>query len=171
MVEKRKMRAMTAMAPTKAAASTAMKPLTLTEPTLTEPPRPSMTRATPTPAPLLMPKMLGPARGFLNAVWSMRPLTASEPPQSTAVRACGSRLSMMMNCQEGRAASWPVTMLTTSVSGIDTDPTARLTANSNSVSTVSRQQRTMLRFTPSVSYNNAKAAVLLCRDAEFAGNR
>ena len=166
-VENRKMRPMTVMAPAKAAANTAMKPVTLTEPTDSEPPMPSMTRATPTPAPLLIPKMLGPASGFLNAVCSIRPLTASEPPQRVAVIACGSRLSIMMKCHEGRWASCPVRMLTTSFSGIDTDPTARFSANSTSVSTVSRQHITTPRFTPSVSYNNAARTFLLCQDAEF----
>ena len=101
----KKISPITIMAPIKAAASTAIKPLMLTEPTEREPPKPSMTSATPTPAPLLMPKMLGPANGFLNAVCNIKPLTASDPPQSIAVMACGRRLSIMIYCQEGRAAS------------------------------------------------------------------
>ena len=140
------MRPITIIAPTKAAARTAIKPDILTEPTESEPPKPSITNATPTPAPLLIPKMLGPARGFLKAVWSIKPLTANEPPQSIAVIACGSRLSMMINCQEGRAASCPMTMLITSRSGIDTDPTARLTANSTTTSNANRQLMTMPFF-------------------------
>ena len=141
---------MTAMAPAKAAARTAMNPDMLTLPMLSEPPKPSITRATPMPAPLLIPKMLGPASGFLKAVWSIRPLMASDAPHSMAVMACGRRLSMTMYCQEGRAASCPITMLMTSRSGMDTDPTARLTANNTAVRTASAMQITMLRFTLSL---------------------
>jgi hypothetical protein len=38
-----------------------------------------------------MPKMLGPAKGFLKAVCSISPHTARDAPQSIAVIACGSR--------------------------------------------------------------------------------
>ena len=82
---------MTDIAPTKAASSTATKPDTLTLPNDRLPPSNSMTKATPSPAPLLMPKMLGPASGLRNAVCNSRPLTASEPPQKSAVMACGRR--------------------------------------------------------------------------------
>ena len=84
-VAKNRISAMTVMAPTKAAKSMAAKPVRVNEPAETLPPRSSITSATPSDAPLLMPKMLGPARGFLNAVWSISPLTANDAPQSTAV--------------------------------------------------------------------------------------
>ena len=153
MVLNRKISPITAIAPTKAAARTAIKPVMLTEPTESEPPRPSITNATPTPAPLLIPKMLGPANGLLKAVCNIRPLTASEPPQSMAVIACGSRLSIMIYCQEGRAASCPITMLTTSRSGMDTDPTARLTANNTTINNANKQQRITPRFIISITDN------------------
>ena len=59
---------MTDIAPMKAATITATKPVKLTEPADMLPPRNSMTKATPKPAPLLMPKMLGPANGLRKAV-------------------------------------------------------------------------------------------------------
>ena len=90
-VEKKKMTAITAIAPTNAANSTAAKPLILTDPTERPPPRKSMTSATPSPAPLLMPKTLGPANGLRKAVCSISPLTARAAPQSMAVIACGRR--------------------------------------------------------------------------------
>ena len=67
-VEKKKMSAMTAIAPMKAAISTAAKPLTCKEPMESPPPNNSMTKATPSPAPLLIPKTEGPASGLRKAV-------------------------------------------------------------------------------------------------------
>ena len=95
-VEKKKMTVVTAMAPTKAAMMTATKPVSCSEPSESEPPRSSMTSATPTPAPLEMPKMEGSASGLRKAVCSSRPLAASEAPQSRAVMACGRRFSRTM---------------------------------------------------------------------------
>ena len=92
MVEKRKMIAVTAMAPTKAAPTTAIKPVQEKSAVLTLPPQSSMTRATPRLAPLLTPKTSGPARGLRKAVCSIRPLAASDAPQSVAVRAWDRRL-------------------------------------------------------------------------------
>ena len=94
--EKKKMTSMTAMAPRKAAVSTAMNPDRATVPAVMLPPSSSMTRATPSPAPLLMPKMPGSASGLRNAVCSISPLAASAPPASTAVTACGRRDSRTM---------------------------------------------------------------------------
>ena len=54
---------------------------------LMELPKTSMTSATPKLAPVLMPKIEGPARGLLNAVWSRRPDTDKAAPQSKAVEA------------------------------------------------------------------------------------
>ena len=67
-VEKKKMSAMTAIAPMKAAIRIAAKPPIWREPTERPPPNKSITSATPKPAPLLMPKMEGPARGLRKAV-------------------------------------------------------------------------------------------------------
>ena len=140
-VEKRKMSSMTAMAPMKAAARTATNPVTETLPAEKLPPSQSMTRATPSPAPLLIPKTLGPARGLRKAVWSMSPLTASALPASIAVRACGSRDCRMMNCHEGLMFSLsPSRMRTTSSAGMDTEPTRMLRTKSNAMSTARRMQ-------------------------------
>ena len=138
MFEKKKMSAITVMAPTKAAARMATKPERLTEPAEMLPPKSSITRATPSPAPLLIPKMLGPARGLRKAVCSISPLTASAPPQSTAVIACGSRDSSMINRHEGFAVSSPANMPITSPTGILTDPITRFIANSTTISPISR---------------------------------
>ena len=67
-VEKNIMSAITAIAPTKAATRTATKPVSENDPAVMLPPRRSITSATPSEAPLLIPKMLGPARGLRNAV-------------------------------------------------------------------------------------------------------
>ena len=99
-VEKKKITAITAIAPMKAANRMAAKPLMLTEPTESPPPRNSITSATPRPAPLLIPNTLGPAKGLRKAVCSIRPLTAKAAPQSIAVMACGRRDWRMMNCHE-----------------------------------------------------------------------
>ena len=133
-VEKKKMTAITAMAPMKAASRMAAKPLTLTEPMERPPPRKSMTRATPRPAPLLMPKMLGPARGLRKAVCSIRPLTASEAPQKTAVMACGRRDCRTMNCQELFSEVSPIKIRNTSLAGIETDPSNKFSTKSSRIS-------------------------------------
>ena len=134
MVEKKKISAITNMAPTKAAARMATNPERLTEPAEILPPRSNITRATPRPAPLLIPKILGPASGLRKAVCSISPLTASAPPQSVAVMACGNRDSRMIKRQEGLAVSSPIRMPTTSPTGILTDPITRFSANSTMIS-------------------------------------
>ena len=88
--------AITIAAPMNAAIITAKKPLTEISPAVILPPRSNITSATPRLAPLLIPKIDGPASGFLNAVCSNRPLTASAPPHKTAVMACGKRVCSMM---------------------------------------------------------------------------
>ena len=144
-VEKKKMTAVTSMAPAKAATNTATKPDTLTEPAEKLPPRNSMTRATPRPAPLLMPKMPGPANGLRKAVCSMSPLTASAPPASVAVSVCGSRDCRMMKRHEGlTSASASKRMRSTSSAGIDTEPTKMLNAKSTAMS----RPRAMQMMTP-----------------------
>ena len=121
--------AITVMAPTKAASRMAAKPVMLTEPTESPPPKKSITNATPSPAPLFTPNTLGPASGLRKAVCSISPLTAKAAPHRVAVMAWGSRDSRMMNCHEALAVSSPKSMLTTSPAGIDTDPSNRLSAN------------------------------------------
>ena len=86
-VEKKKITAITAMAPMKAAKRMAAKPLILAEPTERLPPNNSITKATPNPAPLLIPNTLGPANGLRKAVCNKSPLTAKAAPQSMAVMA------------------------------------------------------------------------------------
>ena len=86
-VEKKKMMAITVIAPTKAAINTATKPERLTLPAEMLPPRSNMTSATPRPAPLLMPNTLGPAKGLRKAVCNISPLTAKAPPANVAVMA------------------------------------------------------------------------------------
>ena len=95
-VEKRKMSIVTAMAPMNAPRMTAMKPVAWNTPEVMVPPMSSITSATPRLAPPLIPKIEGPASGFLKAVWSISPLTASAPPHRQAVMACGRRVSMTM---------------------------------------------------------------------------
>ena len=51
------------------------------------PPKNSITNATPRLAPELVPKIDGPASGFLKAVCNISPQTASAPPQNNAVKA------------------------------------------------------------------------------------
>ena len=136
-VEKKKITAITAMAPMNAARRIAAKPLMLTEPTEKPPPSMSITKATPSPAPLLIPKTLGPANGLRKAVCNISPLTASAAPQSIAVMACGSRDWRMINCHEGLIVSSPKRMRTTSSAGIDTDPSNRFRAKSTTMITPS----------------------------------
>ena len=126
---------MTAIAPIKAAMRMATNPEILTEPAEILPPRKSITNATPSPAPLLTPNILGPASGLRNAVCSISPLTANAPPQSIAVMACGRRDSRTINRQDAFSPSSPKRILTTSAIGIRIDPITRLSAKSIIIST------------------------------------
>ena len=134
-VEKKEISAMTAMAPAKAPNKTEKKPEKLKLPATTRPPNHSMTTATPNPAPELTPRMEVPAKGFLKAVWSIRPHTASALPESKAVSAWGRRASQRMKCQLSWAAGRPDSISTKALKGIDTEPTARLAAKSNTTAT------------------------------------
>lgn len=86
-VENRKMSPVTAIAPTNAAKSMAMKPEKEYVQADRLPPIANMTMATPSAAPLFMPNTSGPASGLRNTVWSIRPVTANAAPHSAAVRA------------------------------------------------------------------------------------
>ena len=88
--------AVTIIAPINAARNMAMKPVKVKDHALTEPPKYSMTKATPSPAPPDIPKMEGPANGFLKAVCNIRPLADKAPPHRMAVMDCGNRDSKMM---------------------------------------------------------------------------
>ena len=68
LVEKSQISAITPMAPANAPAITAIKPDTDHAPAVMVPPEASITSATPKPAPLLMPKIDGSARGLRKAV-------------------------------------------------------------------------------------------------------
>ena len=89
------------MAPMNADSRIAIKPLIEKAAVVTLPPINNMTKATPNPAPLLIPKMPGPAKGLRKAVCNNRPHTAKEAPDRSAVKACGSRESIIMKCHEG----------------------------------------------------------------------
>ena len=89
------------MAPMNADSRIAIKPLIEKAAVVTLPPINSMTKATPNPAPLLIPKMPGPAKGLRKAVCNNKPHTAKEAPDRRAVKACGSLESMIMKCHEG----------------------------------------------------------------------
>ena len=86
-------------APINAPSSTEKKPDRLNTPAVMLPPNSSMTKATPRLAPALMPRMDGPASGFLKAVCNISPQTANAPPQSSAVSAWGKRDSQRMKLQ------------------------------------------------------------------------
>ena len=84
---------------------------------------------------VMMPKMDGPANGFLNAVCNISPQTANAPPQSSAVSAWGKRDSQRMKLQPAFSPSPPSRIRKTSAGGIETDPTSRLPAKSNKITT------------------------------------
>ena len=86
-VEKNRISPIISIAPTNAPANTEKKPDKLNVPADMLPPKNSITNATPRLAPELMPKIDGPASGFLKAVCNISPQTASAPPQNNAVKA------------------------------------------------------------------------------------
>ena len=92
-------------------------------------PKTSITNATPKLAPVLIPKIDGPARGLLNAVWSRSPDTDKAAPQSKAVKAWGSLDCRMMKDQLLFSVSLPKRILHTERMGMDTEPNIRLHIN------------------------------------------
>ena len=95
---------MTANDPNRAPSTMAMLPPV----PATVPPAMSMTIATPKEAPLVIPRMEGPARGLRKDVWSISPEAASEAPQRMAVIACGRRDSSTMYRHDSFSVSSPV---------------------------------------------------------------
>ena len=102
MAEKNVMTPITSIAPTKAASRMARKPPIATPSAVSRkpipqspremvPPKASITTATARPAPLLMPKTSGPARGLRNAVWRSSPLVENRhdlPPRDADAAPC-----------------------------------------------------------------------------------
>ena len=130
----------------KAAVRMARNPETENSAVDSVPPSSSMTSATPSPAPALMPNTSGPASGLRNAVCSSRPQVASELPHSMAVSACGSRLSQMIYRQLSFPVYCPDSISSTSGNGIRTDPTVRFSPNSRTVPAVRMIKMQMLRL-------------------------
>lgn len=120
--EKKNISAVTAIAPAKAATNTAIKPDTENKTVDTLPPKSSITSATPKPAPALIPNTSGPANGFRKAVCSIKPLTASAPPQNIAVIACGKRFPKTMKRQLSLPSNRPKKISTMSLNGMRTEP-------------------------------------------------
>ena len=90
------------------------------------PPVISITIATPTLAPLVIPSIDGPARGLRKVVCNSRPETARLAPQSVAVMVWGTRDSITMYRQLSFATSPPVSAFHTSMAGMETEPMSRL---------------------------------------------
>ena len=134
---------MTSMEPIKAAMIMASTPATcMSAPSMvvpTTPPIASMTSATPRDAPLVMPRMEGPANGFRKTVCSMSPLAANEAPHSKAVTACGRRALRTIYSHDAFETVSPVNALKTSAMGIRTVPTNRLRAKSRTIDRSMRQ--------------------------------
>ena len=65
---------------------------------LKNPPKESITTATPRLAPVDMPRIDGPASGLLNAVCSNSPATARAAPENAAVHIIGNRASSTITC-------------------------------------------------------------------------
>ena len=116
----------TNIAPVNAATNTAKNPDKFSTPILTLPPNSSITTATPSPAPLVIPKTEGPANGLRNAVCNINPLTDKATPHRIAVTACGNRDSRMMYRQLSFTPFSPVRTVQTSAGGIRIGPTMRL---------------------------------------------
>ena len=81
-----------------------------------------ITIATPNPDPELIPKMNGPAIGFLNKVCICNPQIPSPPPTSMAVRALGIRNFSIIKCQELSTGGRNKIKSIILDKGMDTDP-------------------------------------------------
>ena len=96
---------------------------------LNELPKKSIVSATPRFAPSLMPRIEGPASGFLNSVCNSNPLTAREAPANKAVTACGKRDCKTICCHVAFSGLPPDMIFMTSPTGINTEPYARFATN------------------------------------------
>ena len=127
---------MTADEPHKAPDITAIKPFRVRMSVDTLPLKSSITIATPKLAPLLMPKMEGPASGLLNDVCSINPDTASDAPHNMAVMAAGMRDCRMIYCHVAFSSVLPHTMCHIASKGMFTEPVVILSINSSINTTV-----------------------------------
>ena len=100
------------------------------------PPPASMTRATPTLEPELIPRMDESAKGLLNTVCSISPEADRAAPQSRAVMACGKRDSRTIKVQLAFSTSLPHRMSHTASAGICTEPMSRLAAARPTISRI-----------------------------------
>ena len=92
-------------------------------------PKKSITKATPSPAPELIPRIEGPARGFLKSVCISSPPTARPAPVRQAVIASGILLFIIIFVHAWLSISALNKILSTSLKGIFTEPTEMLIIN------------------------------------------
>src|SRR5574344_187733 len=123
----------TTIAPTKAANNIAINPETENMPTDMFPPKASITKATPNPAPLFIPKTSGPANGLRNVVCNIKQHVAKEAPERRAVIACGSLDCKTIKFQDSLKQSPPDNIVTIAPTGIFTDPITMLAININTM--------------------------------------
>ena len=93
----------------------------------------SVTRATARLAPLETPKTSGAAKGLWNTVCSNKPLTASAQPANNAVMACGRRVCTTIYSHALIGDGSPSSMPATSRAGISTLPCNRLNAKNTTM--------------------------------------
>lgn len=86
---------------------------------------PMMKMATPKPAPELIPKMYGPAKGFLKSVCICSPQTERALPHKIAAIALGNLDCMMMMVQLSFSTDFPIKMLKILLKGMLTEPKNR----------------------------------------------
>ena len=118
------------------AAKTTMR-LPVIKPKLNEKPcNPITTKATPKLAPALIPRICGPANGFLNKVCMSKPLIDKNAPQSNAPNALGNLDSRIMSCQLCFSCSPLNKIFTTSEKGISIDPREISRTNNNNADVI-----------------------------------
>ena len=127
---------MTTAAPMKAATTVSRKPLSVSSPAVNVPPSKSIAMATPNPAPLLTPRMLGSASGLAKMVCSSRPATARAAPAIAAVSKAGKR-----DCRTMKAVALVVSL---PVRACHTSPAGRSMLPQKRLAVVSKRSRPTL---------------------------
>ncbi len=122
---------MTVADPHNAPDITAIKPFRVRMSVDSLPLKSSITMATPKLAPLLIPKIEGPASGLLNDVCNINPDTANDAPHNKAVMAAGIRDCSMMYCHVAFSSVLPHRMCHIAFRGMFTEPMVIFSINSN----------------------------------------
>ena len=135
-------RKVTAMAPMKAAAADSRNPPMAMPSPAALPPISNMATATPSAAPVPMPRMEGSARGLEKTVCMSSPAVASDAPARMAQKTCGRRDCVRMMLSSEPSGALPSKAASTSAAGMSMLPKNTLASVSPTSSKAERAEMT-----------------------------